>query len=133
MKTKLIRYAATGLATFVIEYSLFIFLVYGLKLAPWLGQSVSYVAALIANFLLLKYWTFQEEKSTKVISQAPKYATLVLFNLPVTTLLMHILTVHHLKPFLAKLVVVGLAATWNYVIYEKIIFKSSGQEFIGDS
>jgi putative flippase GtrA len=50
---------------------------------------------------------------------------LVAFNLPATTILIGWLTGIGFAASIAKIVVVAVTTTWNYVVYDKIIFKQS--------
>jgi putative flippase GtrA len=123
LRDKRFRYLATGGTSFVAEYGSFLALVYGVAASAWLSQAGSYCIGLVVNFVLLRYWAFTSAKSDKVGAHVSKYLVLVAFNLPITSLFMAVMTSHGLKPFIAKIVVVAAAALWNYVIYDKIIFK----------
>lgn len=120
--TKLFKYLLTGGASFVVEFSVFLFLVYVVTLPGWAGQTISYVVALIINFALLKYWAFVHGKESGARRQLIKYGMLVGINLPLTTWIVYELISHNVEPFIAKLAVVLMAACWNYVIYDRLIF-----------
>jgi putative flippase GtrA len=117
------KYLIVGIATFVIEYSTFLLLAYTFRLPAWASQAGSYSIAIVFNFILTRNWTFRAN-TVAAKSQFAKYLLLILINLPLTTLMMNILDIWEVYPFIAKLIVVVLVASWNYIIYDKLIFKN---------
>ena len=122
LNRKLLRYVLTGGLSFLFEYTVFIFVVYGFGLKPEVGQAVSYISTLIVNFLLLRSWAFRSKDGDKIRQHLVKYCLLVVFNLPATTLLIGWLTAVGLAALIAKIVVVVLTTVWNYIVYDKLIF-----------
>lgn len=119
---KLLRYVLAGGLSFSFEYAVFISVVYGFGLDPATGQAISYISTLIVNFLLLRSWAFKSKDGAK-IQHLVKYCLLVVFNLPATTLLIGWLTAVGLAALIAKIIVVVLTTVWNYIVYDKLIFK----------
>lgn len=120
---KRVRYILTGGTSFVAEYGSFLALVYIATASAWLSQAISYCIGLVVNFLLLKYWAFYGQNKDKARTHILKFGLLVAFNLPATTITMDLLIRAGVVPFLAKVAVVALATLWNYIIYDKLIFK----------
>lgn len=120
---KVIRYVLAGGFSFVFEYVVFMSVVYGFGFAPEVGQAASYISTLIVNFLILRSWAFKPKKGGKMRQHLVKYGLLVAFNLPATTLLIGWLTTMGLAAAISKFVVVALTAVWNYLVYDKLIFK----------
>lgn len=117
------RYVVTGGLSFFFEYAVFISAVYLFGLSPEIAQAVSYISALIINFLLLRNWTFKSKNGTKLRQHLTKYSVLIAFNLPSTIFLISWLAAMGLPAFLAKIAVVGIMVAWNYIVYDKLIFK----------
>lgn len=91
----------------------------------WQAQALSYLLAVVINYTLLRFWTFalhSTESQTHKESMA-KYAMLIIVNLPLTTALIIAIEYFGVAPFIAKLIVVAAAACWNFVVYDKIIFR----------
>ena len=73
------------------------------------------------SFLLNKYWVFQSDQSSK--GELAKYALLAGINLFLTNIVIHLLADQlHVVQWMSKLIVMGMVATWNYVIFSKLIF-----------
>lgn len=123
LNRRLLRYVLAGGLSFLFEYTVFISVVYGFGLEPEVGQAISYILTLIVNFLLLRSWTFKSKDGDKIRQHLVKYCLLVVFNLPATTLLIGWLTAIGLAALIAKIVVVALTTVWNYIVYDKLIFK----------
>ena len=96
---------------------------YCAELSSCFGQAVSYALGLIANFLLLRWWTFRTGGQDNVKHHLVKYGALVAFNLPVTSLFMSMLVGAGIAAFVAKIIVVAVTALWNFLVYDKLIFK----------
>lgn len=122
---KLLRYIVVGGLSFMFEYTVFIAVVYGFGFEAEVGQAVSYISTLIVNFLLLRSWAFKSKDEDKIRRHLVKYCLLVVFNLPATTLLIGWLTAIGLAAIIAKIVIVALTTVWNYIVYDKMIFKQS--------
>lgn len=121
---KVTKYLLSGIISFIFEYTSFLILVYIFSTEAWLGQAISYSLTIIVNFVLLRYWAFGHDKSS-LAGHAIKYGLLIAINLPVTTMLIYILTSINIPAFLAKLVVILLATIWNYIVYDKIVFRDN--------
>jgi putative flippase GtrA len=122
---KLSKYIITGGATFVVEYGLFLVFAYIFAFEAWVAQVCSYILALVINFLLLRNWTFGHNNKTRMTHHFMKYGILVAFNLPITAFIIYELVRGGVAPFLAKLIVVALVALWNFIIYDKLIFRDA--------
>lgn len=120
---KIIKYLISGGLSFTFEYGIFLLLVYTFSSKVWAAQAISYSLALVVNFLLLRYWTFRYYSRHAITVQIPRYLMLAAFNLPVSTFFIHGLNDHGVRPFLAKLLVVSSVAIWNYIVYDRIIFR----------
>lgn len=120
---KVLRYVTAGGLSFLFEYAVFIFVVYGFGFGPEVGQAISYILTLIVNFVLLRSWAFKSKDRDNIRHHLVKYCLLVVFNLPATTILIGWLTAVGLAALIAKIVVVVLTTVWNYIVYDKLIFK----------
>lgn len=91
----------------------------------WSAQVFSYIIAIGINYILLRTWAFAKSSANSQNNSTSfvKYILLILINLPLTTLLVIIFENLGIAPFIVKLLVVGLAASWNYIIYDKFIFR----------
>lgn len=125
LKNKQTRwYLGVGITSFVVEYSLFV-AVYGLSHNVILGQTVSFLVALMVSFYGNRKLTFGKRSyGKKLVSQVGIYAGLAICNLILSNVVIYVLVeLLHVLAVVAKLIVIMMIVSWNYIVYEKIIFK----------
>lgn len=117
-------YLLFGLLAFSVEYLSFVLLV---KITLLLvAQSISFLCGLVVSFLGNRTVTFKAsgtyEHTAK--SQLWRYVLLASINLLLSNGLIYLL-VENLDIFslYAKIMVMVLIVTWNYIIFNKIIFR----------
>lgn len=121
---KIVKFLISGGCSAAFEYVTFIILLHFFAVAPIYAQPISFACGVITSYTLNKFWVFASDKKTIERKETALFASLAIFNLLVTTSLMG-LFVHtlHIPAFGAKLFLMLCVATWNYIIFNKIIFK----------
>ncbi|HSX27964.1 MAG TPA: GtrA family protein [Candidatus Saccharimonadales bacterium] len=120
------RYLAVGIATLGIDYGLLLLFYHGFHAALAAATTIGFLTGLTVNFLLNKFWTFDAVPSGAKHNarQAFFYALLVGFNLGFTNLFILYFQKIHIGPEVSKLVTTAVITLWNYVLYQKVIFKT---------
>lgn len=128
---KIIKYLIVGGMAFVTEYLIFLLLiqVFLFPNALTVAQTVSFVAGLLISFFGNKIITFKDSeyryKHTSA-SQFLKYLVLAGINLMLTNVFLYVLTNEFgLVPLVAKVAVMLAVVAWNFLIFQKFIFKVS--------
>lgn len=86
-----------------------------------LAQIISFCIGLTISFFLNRTWVF--ESQAKASQELIKYVCLALLNVILGGLFIHVLASYiGIAPWLAKIIVMLCVATWNYLIFSKIIF-----------
>jgi putative flippase GtrA len=86
-----------------------------------LSQSISFGCGFAVSFLLNRMWVFRSAGA--VSGELARYATLAIINLAASNIALGVLVnVLHLPAPLAKFLVMGMVAAWNYVIFSKLVF-----------
>lgn len=126
---KIRNYLIIGVLAFAVEYILFI-VVYKFLPIVIVAQTSSFIAGLVVSFSGNRHYTFSAANSTDnfkhdIKSQAYRYITLAMFNLVCTNVLIY-WQVNSLAvdPFIAKILTMAMVVVWNFIIFNKIIFKS---------
>ncbi|RYX79369.1 GtrA family protein [bacterium] len=120
---KKIRYLTSGGIAFVIEYGIFIFLL-SLNVHLFVANSISFIIGVLSGFLLHKYWSFAglHAKSTGI--QTITTILLGCINLLLTNILIALLVDYiNFPAYLAKVLVILCIVIWNYLLFNKIIFR----------
>lgn len=120
---KIVKFLISGGSAAAVEYAFFILIILWGATAV-VAQPVSFCAGLAVSFLLNKHWVFSSKGSVK--KEIPAFIALGLTNLVVTTGIVWIFTDYlHILPLIAKVIVMGMVACWNFIIFNKMIFRMS--------
>lgn len=125
------KYILVGLITVVFEYIsfyalyLFVFQIQTDNEKIVLSQILSFIVALVINFLGNRYIAFRKDNYMNgQYKQITIFFSLAIFNLFMSTCLIFILvsiaTVH---PVMAKLITIPIIVGWNFIVYRTVIFK----------
>jgi len=120
---KFIKFLLSGGSAASVEYGSFLVLIILLNV-PILGANiVSFLCGLGVSFLLNRVWVFKSAGQKK--SEFARYFLLAVINLLLSTVIMGALVYNvGMSENFAKLIVMVLIASWNFVIFSKLIFKS---------
>lgn len=128
---RIIKYGIVGVSAFIVEYLSFLLLISATK-SPYaltIAQSASFCLGLIVSFLGSRLFTFKNSKNIYTNSaskQFAAYSVLALINLSLSNVIIFLL-VHYmlLAPLIAKICVMIMIVSWNFLIFNKLIFKSN--------
>ncbi|MEW5745314.1 MAG: glycosyltransferase [Nitrospirota bacterium] len=117
------KYAVVGsIGTAIDLGSLYVFVAF-LHIPILAAAALSFILAVINNFTLNKYWTFQN-KSSNIRKQFIKFLIVSTFGLLLTEMLMALLVYAlHIWYMAAKLVTSGAVLTWNFLANRYWTFK----------
>jgi putative flippase GtrA len=96
------------------------------KLGLWLflANALSFLCGLVVSFLLNKHWVFSHKGNAS--RQFAMYGTLAALNLAISSVTIVVLVQEvGLPAFIAKLCVMAMIASWNFIIFQRIIFKKT--------
>lgn len=119
--TRVIRFLISGGTAAAVEYMLFSMIIFSLGSGTLhVAQTISFIAGLLVSFSLNNVWVFNAQGDTKKIFL--KYIILAAINLLIGNILITIGS-QLIPVYVAKLLVMAIIAIWNYVIFQKFIFK----------
>lgn len=124
---KITSYILVGGLAFATEFTVFLAL-YETFSNLLLAQSLSFLAGLLVSFLGNRNITFVSRKETYALNASRQligYVVLALVNLALTNIVIHLLIDGAQVPaVVAKVLVMMMVVTWNYLIFNKIIFST---------
>ena len=89
-----------------------------------IAQVISFLSGFVVSFVLNRHWVFAA--TGRMSTMLARYAVLAGLNVILTSILIDSLMNNLNIPIaIAKVLVMGCVALWNYVIFNKVIFKSS--------
>lgn len=123
-ENSLIRYILVGGTSFVIEIGVIFVLAKTLGLNSILSVSIAFWFGFVVSFLLQKLVTFKDGSRSvkKVLKQTIMYGSLVLLNYLFTIAFVWLFE-NILGLIIARTIALIITTGWNFVIYQKIIFK----------
>jgi putative flippase GtrA len=120
---KQFRYLISGAASEAIEYVSFLLLL-SLTDMLYVSNSISFILGVVSGFIFHTTWSFPGEHHFKARHQFAGYASLAVVNFFVINAAVGYLVYGlHLKPALAKLIAIAVAAIWGYVFSNYIFFR----------
>lgn len=126
-----LRYLVAGVGALAGEYGSFIILVSVIRKAPLLSNATSFLIGLAISFTLQRNWTFKKTIGFKKRSstQIAWFFLLGLFNMCLSTAMMAGLLHFGLHPSIAKLIVIAIIISWNFMVMKKVIFEWNSSVF----
>lgn len=121
---RILKFLASGLSAAAAEYLIFILLrmVLGDGLLV-VCQSASFMCGFLVSFYLNRKWVFDSDGNRN--KQLVSSLVLACINIVASSAIILLLVEHvNIDPRIAKVIVMGMVAAWNYIIYKSLIFKS---------
>jgi putative flippase GtrA len=120
-----LRYGLIGIVAFGADYVTLLGLYQSLHISLFWAASTGFIIGFIISFLSNRQWVFGGTHNKKVTRQITEYLLLALFNYFFTVQAVAVLNNMGIKPYIGKLLVMGLIAVWNYAIFRWVIFTRS--------
>jgi putative flippase GtrA len=128
MTLRFLRFLISGGSAAAVEYAAFFVL--QATLGPsWLlaSQSLSFACGFVVSFLLNRHWVFHSEG--KAGQELLKYGIVAGINLAAGNLAMLLMVgTAGMHPLIAKFLVMGMIAAWNYLIFSRLVFSNSAAQ-----
>jgi putative flippase GtrA len=110
------KYGLVGIVGMCIDFSVTWICKEKLRLNKYLSNSLGFCFSVINNFLLNRYWTF-ENTAHPFAGQFAKFILVSVTGLLINNLLLYLLVQYAKKNFyFLKLVVIGLVFLWNFFV-----------------
>lgn len=124
---KFTKYFVAGVGAAACEYGVFILSHYLLNGGLLLSQVISFLVGFMVSFILNSIWVFNSinnnrQRKKLYWSRLIPYGLLAFINIVITSIVILILQKMKINPLVAKIIVMGLVMTWNFMIFNKIIF-----------
>ncbi len=114
--SRLLKFGVVGLAGMAIDFSITWLCKEKLRLNKYLANSLGFCLAVTNNFLLNRYWTF-ENNTQSFTAQFIKFMLVSVSGLLINNLLLYLFIKKIRSNFyLLKLIVIGLVFFWNYFV-----------------
>ena len=117
-----LRYSVSGGLSAVVDVALVYYLTEFLSFHPITSGAVSTVAALILNFLIIKFWSFKS--GGHIIREFAKYFSVAILGIIINFATYTVLILWARAPYLpARVAAILIAWGWNYTLNRKFSFR----------
>ena len=118
-----IQFGIVGFVGLIIDFSITFFLKEKLQVNKYLSNVAGFSVAVCSNFLLNKYWTF-ENMSESYLIQFSIFLTAAMVGLSINHFTLYFIH-NNLKVgfYWAKLVAIGVVMFWNFGMSNFVIFR----------
>lgn len=109
-----IKFALVGTSGLVIDFGITFLLKEKISFNKYIANSTGFLFAVISNYFLNKYWTFQD-LNPEIFSQAFKFVIIAIIGLLINNLVIFLLS--HYKRwnfYVAKIFAIGIVVLWNF-------------------
>lgn len=121
--TRMLRFLLSGGSAAFIEYAVFLSLQY-FAVGLIIANSVSFFSGFIVSFVLNRAWVFSSNGAIK--KQLGLYTVLAAVNFLISNGVLWLLVEPlNVPPPIAKIIAMVMIASWNYILFSKIIFKNN--------
>lgn len=122
---RITEYLVSGGAFFWSGYAAFFLFDKVLGWSLWWATSVSYLIGWVVNFLLQRYWVFDNPKLKKhEIEVTGRYLLISLVNVPINYAILAGLKSIGITPYIGQFVSSGFFTVWNYLWYKLWVFRT---------
>jgi putative flippase GtrA len=123
---EIVRFAAVGLGTFLLDEGCLILLRSSTKMPLGLDTALAYTLAALVNFVLSRQWVFEQaSEGAKPRTALIRYVIVVVVGLIVTAVLVPALQSAGVDYRIGKILVSGLVGIVNYFAFPMWVFKGS--------
>jgi len=116
------RYFAVGVSAFATDYLVLLFTYYVINLPLKVATSLGFFTGFIISFSVNRQWVFAGKQRKHISRQIAEYVALLIYNYFFTVWGVSFLNNHGIKPFIGKLLIMGLIMCWNYALFRWVIF-----------
>ncbi len=121
---RFIKFGLVGAFGAIIDFAVFNLLIHFLKIIPVYASIVSFVCAVLSNFILNRYWTFPDSRTKRFRQQFIQFAIVSLVGLgirsllfsPIEKLFLSLATKFIPQPFVLSPTVIGYNLTLAFLI-----------------
>ena len=114
LNIKFLKFGVVGLSGVVVDFFVTWLCKEKLGINKYVANAIGFSLAVINNFLLNRYWTF-EDNMQPAAEQFLKFALIALVGLAINSFLLFvILKFIKINLYITKLLVIGLVFFWNF-------------------
>jgi putative flippase GtrA len=112
---KFLKFCVVGSLGLGIDFGTTFFLKEKVKINKYVSNSLGFIFATFSNYLLNKYWTFEDTDPDALI-QFTKFVSVSIVGLGFSNLIIYLLiNKKGVKFYWAKIIAIGVVVLWNFI------------------
>jgi dolichol-phosphate mannosyltransferase len=120
---RILRFGVVGLSGLFIDFSITYFLKEKVSINKYVANATGFTCAVISNFYLNKYWTFNSVGSQLITNQFFLFAIISVMGLCInSSVIMLLIKKMNVRFYLSKVIAVCIVFGWNFLMNTYITF-----------
>ena len=120
----MIKFGLVGFTGILVDFSITYFLKEKALINKYIANATGFTCAVISNFFLNKYWTFNSAGNQFITNQFFLFATFSVIGLFInSSVLMLLIKKMNVRFYLSKAVAVCIVFLWNFLMNDYITFR----------
>lgn len=120
---QILKFLIAGGTSTSVDLFVYYILTYLVGLWYIVSATSSFVVAFLISFGLMKFWTFRDKDTEKIMKQTYLYFFVAITNLGISTLLIYLFVDYiHIHKFISKVIANATIATESFFVYKYFIF-----------
>ena len=121
---QMIKFGLVGFTGILVDFSITYFLKEKALINKYIANATGFTCAVISNFCLNKYWTFNSASNQFITNQFFLFATTSVIGLCInSSVLMFLIKKMNIRFYLSKAVAVCIVFLWNFLMNDYITFR----------
>lgn len=84
-RTRFFKFLVVGTIGFVVDFAVFNLFRSGFRFTPEISSIISFIAAVISNFIFNRYWTYPDSRSKPLLGQLVQFSIVNIIGLGIRT------------------------------------------------
>jgi len=125
------KYLVIGAFAFLSDYLTLLLLFNVFHVPLKIATTCGYLFGFMVSFYSNRQWVFKAEgKKPHLAKQLTQYSILVVCNYIFTLQAVSYLNQQGIKPYIGKVLIMGMIICWNYALFRFVIFKTYKNEAV---
>ena len=120
---RIIKFGLVGFVGLLVDFSVTYFLKEKVLINKYIANATGFTCAVISNFFLNKYWTFNSASNQFITNQFFLFATISVIGLCInSSVIMLLIKKMNMRFYLSKAIAVCIVFIWNFLMNNYITF-----------
>ena len=125
---RIVRFVVSGGTATAVNLGILFVLTHLFGLWYLLSSVIAFLGAFFVSFTMQKYWTFEDDSTSRLRSQALIYLSIILVGLGVNTALIYSFVEYARLHYVVAQLISGIfIAVMNYFSYKHLVFREAGE------